>query len=235
MKYKSRAIALTYKKQGDSSIIAKLFTEKKGLQTFIVKGVRSKKTKNSITLFEPLKQLNINAIYKPKNSLQYLDDIRLDNSFVNLRKNMFNVFISVFIAEVSSKVLQENDKNQTLFIFLWETARTLSLENKGGSNYVLIFMLKLSRHLGFYPSILEMKKPFFNLETGMFSDQLASLDICMNKKDTLYLKALIKNDSINIPQKDKSILLQKLIRYYTLHHYNIENVKSHLIIESLRL
>ncbi|MAW21394.1 MAG: DNA repair protein RecO [Flavobacteriales bacterium] len=235
MKYKSRAIALTYIKQGDSSIIAKLFTEKKGLQTFIIKGVRSKKSKNNITFFEPLKQLSINGLYKPKNSLQYLDDIRLENSFGALRKNMFNVFISVFIAEVSSKVLQENDKNPALFIFLWETAQALSLENKSNSNYVLTFMLNLSRYLGFYPSISEIKKSFFDLERGIFSDQLKSLDICMNKKNTLYLKALIKNEPINIPQKDKSILLQKLIRYYTLHHYNIENIKSHLVIESLRV
>ena len=45
MKYKSRAIALSYLKQGESSIISKIFTEEKGLQSFIIKGVRSKKSK----------------------------------------------------------------------------------------------------------------------------------------------------------------------------------------------
>tara|TARA_B100001758_G_scaffold247879_1_gene268049 strand:+ start:30365 stop:31072 length:708 start_codon:yes stop_codon:yes gene_type:complete len=235
MKYKSRAITLTYIKHGDSSIIAKLFTEKKGLQTFIVKGVRSKKPKNSISFFEPLKQLRINARHKPKSSLQYLDEIRLENNIVALKKNMYNIFTSVFIAEVSSKILQENETNQALFAFLWGTAKTLSFENKSNANYVLVFMLNLSRYLGFYPSTSEIQKPFFNLERGVFSDRLTSLDICMNKKNTLYLKALIKNEPINIPQNDKSILLHKLIRYYKLHHYNIENVKSHIIIESLRL
>ena len=41
MKYNSRAIALTYLKYSESSIIVKLFTEEHGLQTFIVKGVRA--------------------------------------------------------------------------------------------------------------------------------------------------------------------------------------------------
>ena len=45
MKYKSRAISLTYIKHGNTSIISKIFTEEKGLQTFIIKGVRSKNSK----------------------------------------------------------------------------------------------------------------------------------------------------------------------------------------------
>ena len=70
MKYKSRAIALSYLKQGESSIIAKIFTEEKGLQSFIVKGVRAKKTKKKLGLFQPLQLLNINATLINKNSLQ---------------------------------------------------------------------------------------------------------------------------------------------------------------------
>jgi DNA repair protein RecO (recombination protein O) len=53
MKYKSRAIALSYLKQGESSIIAKIFTEEKGLQSFIVKGVRAKKAKKNLVYFNP--------------------------------------------------------------------------------------------------------------------------------------------------------------------------------------
>ena len=45
MKYKSRAISLTYIKHGGSSIISKIFTEEKGLQTFFIKGARSKNSK----------------------------------------------------------------------------------------------------------------------------------------------------------------------------------------------
>ena len=50
MKYKSRAITLTYIKQGESSIISKIFTEKHGLQSFIIKGVRSKRAKKKLGL-----------------------------------------------------------------------------------------------------------------------------------------------------------------------------------------
>ena len=77
MKYKSRAIALSYLKQGESSIIAKIFTEEKGLQSFIVKGVRAKKAKKKLGLFQHLKLLNINAKHKNKNKLQYNNKINI--------------------------------------------------------------------------------------------------------------------------------------------------------------
>ena len=77
MKYHSRAIALSYIKHGESSIVARIFTEEKGLQTFIVKGVRKKKSKKNLGLFETLQLLNINATYLPKKNLQYIADISL--------------------------------------------------------------------------------------------------------------------------------------------------------------
>ena len=63
MKYTSKAISLTYIRQGDSSIISKFFTKEKGLQTFIVKSVRSKSSKKKLAYFEPLKLLNIEAFF----------------------------------------------------------------------------------------------------------------------------------------------------------------------------
>jgi len=234
MKYKSRAIALTYIKQGESSIISKLFTENKGLQTFIVKGVRSKKSKNKIVFFEPLKLLNINARYNPKNSLQYLEEIVFEKSPISLKNKMFNTFIAIFIAEVSSKVLQENEENQDLFIFLWEVANSLHSGKQTHRNYVLNFMLDLSKYLGFYPSSIGIKNSFFDLESGEFLDQPTRLNICLDKKNTSYLKALLKDKKVNISQEQKSALLKNLFHYYKLHHYNLDNITSHLIIESLR-
>ena len=96
MKYKSRAIALSYTKHGESSIIAKIFTEEKGLQGFIIKGVRDKKSKKNLGLFQALQLSNINATYLPKKSLQYLIDINLlasqTQEGINMKKNFLYLF-----------------------------------------------------------------------------------------------------------------------------------------------
>lgn len=234
MKYKSRAIALTYIKQGESSIISKIFTEEKGLQSFIIKGVRSKKSKKKVSYFEPLKLLNINAKFNTKRSLQYVEEIAIVENF-DLTINKINKnFIAFFIGEVGAKLLQENDQNATLFNFMWETTRSLYRTKNINTNFVLKYLLDLSKFLGFYPSTAEIKNSFFNLESGCFSEKANTSEIIIGKQRSIYLKALINNQQINIPQSERSELLKDLLLYYKLHHYNLDGITSHLIIESLR-
>jgi DNA repair protein RecO (recombination protein O) len=234
MKYKSRAITLTYIKQGESSIISKIFTEKHGLQSFIVKGVRSKKAKKKLGLFQPLQLVDINATLIPKKGLQYLAEITIIETISTDKINMNKNFLAIFIAEISSKVLQENEQNSGLFKFVWEIKQKLYSANTIDENFALLFMLNLSKYLGFFPSTENINAPFFNLETGEFSGKVFNLNIYLTEEKTTILKHLLLGKKINIPQELKSELLKDIIQYFRLHHYNLSNITSHLIIESLR-
>ena len=234
MKYKSRAITLTYIKQGESSIISKIFTEKHGLQSFIIKGVRSKRAKKKLGLFQPLQLVDINATLIPKKGLQYLAEITIIETISTDKINMNKNFLAIFIAEISSKVLQENEQNSGLFKFVWEIKQKLYNANTVDENFALLFMLNLSKYLGFFPSTENINAPFFNLETGEFSGKAFNLNIYLTEEKTTILKHLLLGKKINIPQKLKSELLKDIIQYFRLHHYNLSNITSHLIIESLR-
>ena len=234
MKYKSRAITLTYIKQGESSIISKIFTEKHGLQSFIIKGVRSKRAKKKLGLFQPLQLVDINATLLPKKGLQYLAEITIIETISTDKINMNKNFLAIFIAEISSKVLQENEQNSGLFKFVWEIKQKLYNANTIDENFALLFMLNLSKYLGFFPSTENINAPFFNLETGEFSGKVFNLNIYLTEEKTTILKHLLLGKKINIPQELKSELLKDIIQYFRLHHYNLSNITSHLIIESLR-
>ena len=234
MKYKSRAITLTYIKQGESSIISKIFTEKHGLQSFIIKSVRSKKAKKKLGLFQPLQLVDINATLIPKKGLQYLAEITIIETISTEKINMNKNFLAIFIAEISSKVLQENEQNSGLFKFVWEIKQKLYNANTIDENFALLFMLNLSKYLGFFPSTENINAPFFNLETGEFSGKVFNLNIYLTEEKTTILKHLLLGEKINIPQELKSELLKDIIQYFRLHHYNLSNITSHLIIESLR-
>ena len=234
MKYKSRAITLTYIKQGESSIISKIFTEKHGLQSFIIKGVRSKRAKKKLGLFQPLQLVDINATLIPKKGLQYLAEITIIETISTDKINMNKNFLAIFIAEISSKVLQENEQNLGLFKFVWKIKQKLYNANTIDENFALLFMLNLSKYLGFFPSTENINAPFFNLETGEFSGKSFNMNIYLTEEKTTVLKHLLLGKKINIPQELKSELLKDIIQYFRLHHYNLSNITSHLIIESLR-
>ncbi len=234
MKYKSRAIALNYLKQGESSIIAKIFTEEKGLQSFIVKGVRAKKAKKKLGLFQPLQLLNINATHITKNSLQYISEITIAHNQVTDGIDMKKNFISIFVAEVISKVLLETEKDKALFKFIWELKNNLSNYEKINPNFPLIFLIGLSEQLGFLPSKDQIDGDYFNLEFGEFTNNQQQLNHFIKKDNSYYLRKLLENKDINIPYKNRNKILLHLIQYYKLQHHELKNMASHLIIESLR-
>ena len=234
MKYKSRAIALSYLKQGESSIIAKIFTEEKGLQSFIVKGVRAKKAKKKLGLFQPLQLLNINATHITKNSLQYISEITIAHNQVSDGIDMKKNFISIFVAEVISKVLLETEKDKALFKFIWELKNNLSNYEEINPNFPLIFLIGLSEQLGFLPSKDQIDGEYFNLEFGEFTNNQQQLNHFIKKDNSYYLRKLLENNDINIPYKNRNKILIHLIQYYKLQHHELKNMTSHLIIESLR-
>ena len=234
MKYKSRAIALSYLKQGESSIIAKIFTEEKGLQSFIVKGVRAKKAKKKLGLFEPLQLLNINATLITKNSLQYISEITIAHNQVSDGIDMKKNFISIFVAEVISKVLLETEKDKALFKFIWELKNNLSNYEEINPNFPLIFLIGLSEQLGFLPSKDQIDGDYFNLEFGEFTNNQQQLNHFIKKDNSYYLRKLLENKDINIPYQNRNQILFHLIQYYKLQHHELKNMTSHLIIQSLR-
>ena len=121
-----------------------------------------------------------------------------------------------------------------LFNFIWEIARKLQGTEKICKNFALIFLLNLSKFLGFYPSISKINKPFFELETGEFSDKITDLKLSLNRQKSSFLKSLLQNKKVIIPQEVKSELLKDLLYYYKLHHYNLDGITSHQVIATLR-
>ena len=234
MKYKSRAIALSYIKQGESSIIAKIFTEEKGLQGFIIKGVRAKKSKKKLGLFQALELSTINATFLPNKNLQYLTDISLYNSERQEGINITKSFLSLFVAEVISKILHENEVDKPLFSFVWKLKTTLATATEIDPNFSLQFLINLSKHMGFYPLFEVEENTYFNLEIGEFTNNNAQLNYYINKENSHYFKALLNKQKIAIPYTNRNQILLDLIEYYKLQHHELKNMTSHLIIESLR-
>ena len=92
----------------------------------------------------------------------------------------------------------------------------------------------MSKFLGFYPSEEGIEKPYFDLESGEFTSNKKRLNIYIDEEKSSYLKRLLKNEKVSIPQEQKSILLKELLIYYKLHYYNLDTITSHLVIEKLR-
>jgi len=231
MNYESRAIALLNHKYGEGAVIAKVFTEEYGLKSFSVKRNKSKKSKNKILLLDKMNLLTINAKNNSKKEIQYLSEINLAYAYQNT--SLKNKLIRLFIAEVLSKSLIDSEKNINLFQFIWNTNTQIDNLENVNNNFCIIFLIQLSEFLGISPSTENIDLPYFNLNSGNFTNIKNKNEEIIKGEIINYFKRLIIKENVIIPYQSRQELIKILFRYYSIHHINLSNIKSYEVIESL--
>jgi DNA repair protein RecO (recombination protein O) len=231
MNYESRAIALLNHKYGEGAVIAKIFTEEFGLKSFSVKRNKSKKSKNKILLLDKMNLLTINAKNNSKKEIQYLSEINLAYAYQNT--SLKNKLIRLFIAEVLSKALIDSEKNINLFQFIWNTNTQIDNLENVNNNFCIIFLIQLSEFLGISPSTENIDLPYFNLNSGNFTNIKNKNEEIIKGEVINYFKRLIIKENVIIPYQSRQELIKILFRYYSIHHINLSNIKSYEVIESL--
>lgn len=234
---KSKAIVLHNIKYNESSLISHCYTEKLGRQSFILKGILSaKKGMLRKAYFQPLNQLEI--VFQPKKNggLQYLKDVKVIHPYQSIPLAIEKNAIAIFIADVLKKVLQEEEPNLPLYEFLESALIWLDLHDEV-QNFHLLFLLKISRFLGFYPNQENHSLPYFDLQTGCFSPVLP-LKEGLEGVPVQQLKKLLGMNfgmvsSLKLNRNSRSDLLQTLLRYFELHLQGFRPPKSLPILNTI--
>ena len=227
-----KGISLHYYKYSESSIIAKFFTEKYGLQSYVIKGVRNKASKNKLSYLLPLNVVILEVSSNKKKGLPFVKEIRSDHHLSSTFSDMQKKFVCMFVSEVLMRVLMEKETDKQLYNFTKKTISYLNKIEELNKNFILIFLLKITEYLGFPPNKDFSNKDYFNLESGEFTNHPPFYNIRGENKK--YLSSLLQNESVKIPYNNRKELIFSLQKYFSLHHYNIENLKSYEVIESLR-
>ena len=119
MQVTTKAIVLTSLKYGDTSLIVKVFTASDGLKSYLLKGVlSSKKGKLKTAYFQPLSQLELVANHKNKGTLESIREVKVNYHYQTLHTDISKNAMTLFLAEVLSNSVHEEEKNESLFEFL---------------------------------------------------------------------------------------------------------------------
>ncbi len=236
MLQQTKAIVINAIKYGDSSLICTCYTEKSGIKTYLLKGIlKSKKGKLSKALFQPLTQLNLIANHNNKGHLNSLKEAQVIHHYSSLQTDIIKQSIGMFISEILHSLLREEEANTGLYQFLETSLIWLDTHTKV-SNFHLLFLLNLTKYLGFYPdTILETK--YFDLAEGKFVRQPLS-NFYIQAPEINYLKTLLGTNFDALPNivfnaSQRQEILGVLIQYIGLHLQTFRNPKSLAILHKL--
>ena len=152
MLYKVRGVVIKFFKYKESSIIVQIFTDKFGLQSYIVNGVRSSRGHQKIALYQPLTMLDLVVYKNDKKDLQRISEATCHTPYHSIPDNIIKTSMALFISEFLSKSLREDSQSEQLFEFLINALGRLDLQKDNIENFHLSFLLKISSYFGFSPS-----------------------------------------------------------------------------------
>ncbi|MCP3660798.1 MAG: DNA repair protein RecO [Bacteroidetes bacterium] len=221
----TQGIVINQIKYKETSIIAKIFTERLGLKSYVINNVRSKKPKYSPSLFYPLNILDMIVYDKKKYGLQYLSEIQDHLNLDQIKKDINKGITIIVIADLLDKTLKEDVKYENIYLFLKTKIIELNDSQEDNSYFLLKFFISLTKYFGFQISDSEefdLQISNFNSKYKLNEDELNLLNSILSKT-----KFNNSNTSLNI------LLLKKLIIYYQLYIPSTNNIKSLKIFEEL--
>lgn len=236
---KTTAIVLHAIKYGETRIIVDMFTRSHGRLSFIVNIPKSVKAKVKKQLFQPLTLLEIEADVRLTVQLQKLKDVRLASPFSSIPFEPQKLAVSLFLAEFLYHALRSEQQNVPLFDYMADSLQWLDGQVDRFANFHLVFLMRLSRFLGFYPN-LEDYSPgdYFDLRESSFCTVPPVHRDFLFPQDAEKVQLMMRMDFptmhlFRMSHQERNRLLEVTLTYYRLHLTDFPELKSVSVLQEL--
>lgn len=235
----SRAIVLHQLKYSETSVIVSLYTEAFGRQSYMVNGIRSSKSKVKMALLQPLFLLEVEAYHKMGRDVQRMKEFKMADVYHNLPFDIVKSTMAMFLAELLGKVLRNEEPDNGVFEFIYNSFIFFDTMAKGASNFHLWFMIKLLGYLGYQlennHSIVNV---FFDLKAGSFVAYRPSFPNTPDTEESAYIAQMISMEASELEKYNlnghmRSRLLEVMIECYTIHFEGIGKIKSLKVLHEI--
>lgn len=238
MQVKTTGIVLHSIKHGDSSIIITVYTEQFGRVAYMIHGANKKKSVVRSALIQPLSIVEMDVFHSPGKDIQRIKDIRMKYQFNGIPIHPVKNSLALFVSEMLYRVLRQTEPDERLFLFLENSIQQLDHCDVGLANFHLVFLLKLTRYLGFEPNADSDHSKYFDLMNGIFQLEKPLHTHYLLPEPTNYFAEVLEADystmqNLAFSRAVRMQLLESIIEYYRLHIPEFKGLNSLSILQSL--
>ena len=233
MIHKTKAVALHSVKYGDSSLIAYVYSESHGRISLMVHSAYGKhKSSGKAVFFQPLNIVNLIYYHKDNQTLSKLKEVSSEVNFNSIPFDPVKRAIALFIGEVVYRTIREEESNPVMFSFLESSIQLLDVMHGGISNFHLIFLAQLTRHLGFFPgNTWSAANPIFDYKNGLFVQVEPSHPLFFNREKSELIGFVLSTpfhdaETLKLNHKVRAQVIDNLLTYYQVHIEGVSGIKS---------
>jgi len=221
---KTTGIVLKTYKYSETSLIAKVFTRRFGLLSFLVPGIRSSKSGKG-NLLQPGQLLDIDLYHRENKNFQRFKEFKVAYIPKEIHLNISKFSVLTFLIELTVRLVNEKEENEGLFDHVFESI--IEIDTKDiPAIFPISQLLSISNIMGFQPANnFNSTCRFFNLGEGLFQDGHFQHGEILNENGSLLIHKLL-NGEIKFTKEERGKMLDDLITYYRLHIPGFKELRS---------
>jgi DNA repair protein RecO (recombination protein O) len=229
---KTSGIILHQLKYTDSGIVTQIYTRKFGRKSFLIRGIRNKKSGTHNIHFQPISILDLVMYYNESRGMQTIKEFSVAYAPVDIYSNIKKSCIAIFLGEVLNSVLKEESPHNEMFDYIKDSIMYFDSCKERFSNFHIAFLAGLCSYLGFEPGKRNNDENiFFDMVNGTFvvippvhgnytlkeiSDILARF----------FSSSWDKMDEIVLSGSKRNEVLDTLMKYYSIHLPGLKKINS---------
>ncbi|MCZ2222969.1 MAG: DNA repair protein RecO [Chitinophagales bacterium] len=241
--HNTKGIVIRTVKYGETSIIATVYTELFGIQSYMVKGVRafSKKIPFKASHFQPAAILEMQVYHNTLKNIQFIKSYNWSFLYSNIFTDVIRNAVAIYIIEIVQHSLKQPEANPELFYIIEDTLKQIDKGNNTlVSNLPIYFTLHFCSELGFkiQGSFTEQTK-ILDLQEGIFVKEIPNHNYYINN-DIAKVISQINNinfyndlENIQLNRQTRRLLLQHLQQYFSLHIQDYNQIKSLQVLQDV--
>lgn len=242
MVHNTRGIVLKTVKYGETSLICTVFTELLGMQSYMVKGVRSVKARSrkANALFAG-SILDMVVYEQPNKNLQMIKEYQPTLVYQSIQEDVVKNGVSLFAMEVITQLLAAHDPQPELFEFLFhflvklDTASTAAI-----ANFPLFFMIQSARFSGYFLSgEFNSATPFADVHEGRFSEHSSTFPPFITDGNAAMMSALNQATTleeiqqVKMTAEERRNMMQYFLSFLQLHVPHFRELRTIAVLTAI--
>lgn len=216
----------------DTKMMVDTLSREEGRMSCILSVGTSKKSKWKRQIFQPLSILELELERKTPGQIAVIKDAHIAIPFTSIPFQPYKLTISIFLAEFLSNATRSEQDTALLYDYISESIQWLDSVVEGFSNFHLVFMMRLTKFIGFYPNIEDYSDGCsFDLQNGCFTKLAPQQRGFLNPEDTKKMQLIMRMNYetmqlFKMSHADRNRCLDVILDFYRLHVPDFREMKS---------
>lgn len=220
------AIVLKSFSYGESSLIARCFSEKYGKISLVIKGAKRIKSPKA-PYFQPLSYIDIIYNHKINRELQVLSKVNFRQYWSKILDDLYRVSLAISILELTDKTMSDNDPHPSLFLILKEVLKAYNNTLIDPKVLFWFYECALLNNLGFQPNLEDPDL------AGLVLPEIKNDSNCIIVLSTLLAGNINQLQNIKVSKETSSLISNYLWNLIDYHFEGLSTIKSFRVVKKI--